>query len=270
MSTNRSLDVRRDNDTFKIPSVTIYDIDYAIFTFIQKVINPQITRNQELINVPIIFANGEKWKQIQKDGYLRDSNRQILVPVIIIKRTSITEDERFPKLKIGGSNSPIVYYPTSQKNNLHDLPRENNQKSYELYAAPIPTYVRVSYELMVWADINTHLNTIVESIVPHDAKPWGDSFKFVCNIQDYSFETTNNVGEDRVLKCTIPLIVDGYLQNEFDLKESVAQKAYSIKRIDFQTEECNEGFYIDYKPKIIAPAKSRLSRDILNSKDLDD
>lgn len=267
---NRSLDTRRDNDNFKIPSITIYDIDFAILSFLKNSISPQVERNGNVINVPVMFSNGEKWKQVQKDGILRDANSQILVPLILIKRNSITADDRFPTLKIGGENSPIIYYPVQQLNNQHDLARMNNDKSFELYAAPIPTYVRVSYELLVWADTTTHLNTIVESIIPHSKKPWGDQLQFVCNVQDYNFETVNNVGEDRALKCVIPLQVDGYLQNEYDLKESTVKKSYTIKRIDFKSEVEEEGFYIDYKPKIIAPANSRMIRDILNNTNKDE
>jgi hypothetical protein len=84
------------------------------------------------------------------------------------------------------------------------------------------------------------------------------------------FDITNNVGEDRVLKCTIPIMVDGYLQNQFDLKESTVQKRFTIKRVDFSSEETDEGFYVDYKPKILAPAKSRIWKDILNNPEEND
>jgi hypothetical protein len=94
--------------------------------------------------------------------------------------------------------------------------------------------------------------------------------QFVTSIQDYSFDITNNVGEDRVLKCTIPIMVDGYLQNQFDLKESTVQKRFTIKRVDFSSEETDEGFYVDYKPKILAPAKSRIWKDILNNPEEND
>lgn len=258
---NRAYDTRRDNDTFIVPSITIYDIDYAILFFLQNKITPQIEENGNLLNVPVIFANGEKWVQIQRQGYLRDSNRKIMAPLISIRRVSMVEDERFSKLRISndkdGANSLIIY-PIAQKNSQHDVPRENTQQSFDYYVSAIPTNVRVSYELILWADKVHQLNTIVESIVPNDNVPWGDVFQFVTKIQDYSFDITNNIGEDRIARCTIPIQVDGFLQPEFNLKESTVQKAHTLKRIVWKNEVEQENFTVDYIPKEIRPSQERL------------
>ena len=53
-SRNRSNDTRRDNDSFKTPSITLYDIDYAILYFLKEKINFQIEENGRMINVPVI------------------------------------------------------------------------------------------------------------------------------------------------------------------------------------------------------------------------
>lgn len=268
-SRNRAEDIRRDNDTFVVPSITIYDIDYAIYYFLKERIQPQIVQNDQVLNVPVIFANGEKWAQIQRQGYLRDNDKKIMVPLISIKRTNMVEDDRFAKLRISkykDSANSLIFYPVAQKNNLHDIPRENTNKSYEMYVTAIPTNIRVSYELVIWAETVEHLNKIVESIVPNDNVPWGDVFQFVTKIQDYSFDVTNNIGEDRAAKCTIPLLVDGMLQNEFDLKESNVQKAYTIKRVVFQNELEQENIIVDYEPKSIHPSETRLNKRSGHSK----
>lgn len=268
-SRNRAEDIRRDNDTFVVPSITIYDIDYAIYYFLKERIQPQIVQNDQVLNVPVIFANGEKWAQIQRQGYLRDNDKKIMVPLISIKRTNMVEDDRFAKLRISkykDSANSLLFYPVTQKNNQHDIPRENTNKSYEMYVTAIPTNIRVSYELVIWAETVEHLNKIVESIVPNDNVPWGDVFQFVTKIQDYSFDVTNNIGEDRAAKCTIPLLVDGMLQNEFDLKESNVQKAYTIKRVVFQNELEQENIIVDYEPKSIHPSETRLNKRAGHSK----
>lgn len=260
-SRNRALDVRRDNDLFVVPSITIYDIDYAILWFLKEKIQPQVEENGQLLNVPIIYAQGEKWAQIQRQGYLRDANGKVMTPLIMIKRVSMTEDERYPKLKISndrdGANS-IIMYPATQKNNQNDFPRENNNLSTEFYISQIPTFMRVSYELVLWASTTAMLNTIVESIIPNDTIPWGDSFQFVTKIMDYSFDTMNNIGEDRTVKCIMQLQVDGKLQAQYNLKESTVQKAYSIKRMVFGTDIDQTAFIVDYVPKEIKPSEERL------------
>ena len=266
---NRAFDTRRDNDTFIVPSITIYDIDYAILYFLQNRITPQIEENGVTVNVPIIFANGEKWVQIQRQGFLRDSNRKIMAPLISIRRISMVEDDRFSKLRISnnkdGANSLIIY-PVTQRSSEHDIPRANTQQSYEYYVSAIPTNVRVSYELILWADKVHQLNSIVESIVPNDNVPWGDVFQFVTKIQDYSFDITNNIGEDRIARCTIPIQVDAFLQPEFNLKESVVQKAHTLKRIVLKNEVEQENFIVDYLPKEIRPSEERLLQRTLNNK----
>lgn len=267
---NRAYDTRRDNDTFVVPSITIYDIDFAILYFLKNKIAPQIEENGSLVNVPVIFANGEKWVQIQRQGFLRDSNKKIMAPLISIRRVSMAEDDRFSKLRISnntdGANSLIIY-PAVQKNNQNDIPRSNNQQSYEYYVSAIPTNVRVNYELILWADKVHQLNSIVESIVPNDNVPWGDVFQFVTKIQDYSFDITNNIGEDRIARCTIPIQVDGFLQPEFNLKQSSIVKAHTIKRVVWTNEVEQENIIVDYIPKEIRPSTERLSkRHIVNDK----
>jgi len=265
---NRALDVRRDNDNVVIPSITLYDIDFAILYHLKEVIQPQVVENGNIITVPIKFADGELWAQIQRDGYLRDSNRNLILPLISIRRVSMQEDDRFPNLNVNATNeaNSMIVIPVIQKNNIHDLPRKNNMVSYELYVSQIPQRVRINYEIIIWAETITHLNTITETIIPNSSLPWGDSFKFVTKIEDYSFDVTNNTGEERAAKCTINLLVDGQLQNEFNYKESALQKSYSIKRVVFKNEVQEDNLIVDYLPKLIKPSESRLSRRILEQK----
>ena len=88
---NRAFETRRDNDIVKTPKITIEDVDFAIISFIRDVIKPQIVENGQTIDVPVMYANGEKWAQVQARGYMRDRKGKIMTPVISIRRTNITE-----------------------------------------------------------------------------------------------------------------------------------------------------------------------------------
>ena len=57
---NRADQVRRDTDTIKTPTCTIYDVDYAIISYLREVVHPQIEEDGLKIDVPIMYANGEK------------------------------------------------------------------------------------------------------------------------------------------------------------------------------------------------------------------
>ena len=57
---NRANQVRRDTDTIKTPSCTIYDVDYAIISYIRDIIQPRVEEDGSIITVPIQYASGEK------------------------------------------------------------------------------------------------------------------------------------------------------------------------------------------------------------------
>jgi len=56
---NRAYQVRRDDDVIKTPKCTIYDVDFALMSYIRDIIKPQIIENESIIDVPIMYANGE-------------------------------------------------------------------------------------------------------------------------------------------------------------------------------------------------------------------
>ena len=80
---------------------------------------------------------------------------------------------------------------------------------------------------------------------------------FTTTIGDYSFETINSTGEDRIVRCQVPLEVAGILQSEYEMKESTIRKAHTVKRVDFRNEVEQEEIYVDHKPKIIRMGGSR-------------
>ena len=97
---NRANQIRRDNDIIKTPKCTIEDVDFAILSYLQDVIKPQIMENNNIIDVPIMFANGEKWAQVQSKGYMRDRKGKIMTPVISVRKNSITERDTLKKLDV--------------------------------------------------------------------------------------------------------------------------------------------------------------------------
>ena len=101
---NRAEQVRRDDDVVKTPKRTVYDIDYAIKWFIENEIQPQVEHNGEIIPIPVIYANGEKWDSVRRLGYARDEKGKLQSPLIILKRNTLQERDQLKKLDI---NNPI-------------------------------------------------------------------------------------------------------------------------------------------------------------------
>ena len=83
---NRAYETRRDNDTFRTPAITLYDVDYAVMHYLKNTINAQVEQNDSMIYVPIVYASAEIWNQIQARGYMRDKQGKILAPYGTIRR----------------------------------------------------------------------------------------------------------------------------------------------------------------------------------------
>jgi glutaredoxin len=119
---NRAIQTRRDDDVIRTPKRTVYDIDYAIKWFIDNEIQPQIKFQQELIKVPVIFANGEKWDNVQRLGYLRDEKGMLQSPLIMLKRNSVQERDAFKTLDVNRpqAGNHIVYKSKYNERNRYE------------------------------------------------------------------------------------------------------------------------------------------------------
>ena len=237
---NRAEQVRRDDDNIKTPAVTIADCDFAILSYLQDVVQPKIIENATTIDVPIMFANGEKWVQIQSRGYMRDAKGKLMTPLISIRRSSVTERDNLKSLGVnenpGGMG--LVHSNKFTKSNMYDKfnVMQGTKPTREFFVSPIPEYVDVSYELMLWTQYTEQMNSLVEQLIPLSGFAWGTTWKFISFLQDVSFETINSTGEDRLIRATIPLNTKGILLAESELRKSNLQKQYAVKKITFANE----------------------------------
>jgi hypothetical protein len=238
---NRANEVRRDTDTVKTPSCNIYDIDYAIISYLREIIHPQVEEDGQLIDVPIMFANGEKWSMVQKHGYIRDTNGKLMTPLIFIKRNNIIERDSLKKLdaNINPSGNALVFKNKYTKINKYDRFNvlQGKKPASEYYISAIPEFIDVAYDLLIWTEYTEQLNLIIESIMPTGGFAWGTTWKFPTIIGDYGFETMNNTGEDRVVRATLPLTVHGTLLFQTELRAESFKKQYSVKKIVFHSEQ---------------------------------
>jgi hypothetical protein len=240
---NRASQIRRDDDVVRSQQRTVYDIDYAIKWFIDNDIRPQITADEQLITVPSIFANGEKWDNVRRLGYLRDEKGMLQSPIIMLKRNSVVERDSQRTLDVNrpqSANQLIYKSKYNERNRYEDelfpTPTNNKQPSEQIYVVDIPKYVTLEYELLIWCDFTEQLNELVDQILPYGRFSWGnDGNKFPASIGSISFETVNTVGEDRLVRATIPLTVQGTLLSAHENRISTIRKMYSIKKLSFDT-----------------------------------
>ena len=244
---NLSHHVRRDKDTDVIPEITLYDIDYAIIYHLSENLKLSVNEGGKLVPVPIMYADSEKWVQIRKRGYIRDSENRLIAPLLVIRRTSIDEDSRITLLNMNNYRATFKYYPYITMNMQYDtLNRQSDRKlSYEYYIIDAPQYVRVSYELVIWTYMIEEMNKILQVIKSVSNHLWGDYHTFRTVVTSITNNTVNNVGDDRVVTSNVSLEVDGQLREEFIYHEPTMRKAYSIKKIRFDGETEVNDIYID-------------------------
>lgn len=244
-STNKQVRVAAGQVNFKRDgivkniSTSLYDIDYAVKWHLETIVQPTVMEENSILTVPIIFANGEKWASVQKHGCLRDSQGKLLTPLIMIRRNSVSKREDIQDLKVLESpDSRITVERKYTKNNRYSrfaLTSAPIEKEY--YSVDIPKFVQVEYELICWTNNTVQLNEIVEQLLWFDGKAFGDSYKFITHIDTPSFENMNNVGEDRVVKATLPMRTKAHLLNAKGPNAPIMYKLNPVNRLIIGIEE---------------------------------
>ena len=236
---NRGNILSRSNDDVKNPSVTLMDIDTAIIFYFEKVIKPSVEDNGENVKVPIMYASPERWKAIQRDGFMRDKKRQTITPVIAYRRTSIEKDEMVPQDKLD-ANNPHMFYTFEKK--FSNVNRYDNfstqigilpQKEY--YNVTFPDYVTLNYDFIIWTSYIEQMNKIVERVVYSDGAYWGDPDKLRFRTSIDSFTDATEVADaERLVRTNFTVTLRGYLlpEGNFDHR-STTQKYITPKKVVF-------------------------------------
>lgn len=247
---NRAYEIRRDNDTFKSPKITPYDIDYAIMYWLQEVIAPTVQEDGNMVTIPLVYGHGEKWAQIQANGFLQDSNGVQMTPLMVLRRTSIIDNDYMAHLRVNSDPQKLIYAPQRSYSDPLDVfvKLQNSKKPIEYFVSVLPHFVDVEYELIIWTEYVEQMNHVVQDIIPTSGMNWGDTWAFVTEAESFEFETLNSENADRVVTCTIPLKTKGILMDDFEMKRASIQKAYTTKRVVWNDEKSTFPILVDIDP----------------------
>lgn len=233
----RDTQIRRDTDKVKTPSITLESVDTSILEYLRDEVRLSIDDNSKSLPVSIEYASQERWANIQAFGYLRDEHNKRMAPLVIIRRNSLAERSRLKKLDVNQAvdGNVMLYQPGFTKENRYNSFTLANglQKSKEIYAVNIPEFVDIEYELFIWTDFQTQMNSIIEQLMPTGGFAWGSQYKFITYLNSYSFDTVTGPGEDRLVRATIGMTVKGTLLMEHELHKDTIQKKFSPKKVDF-------------------------------------
>jgi hypothetical protein len=229
---NRGEQIKREGNEIG-KGVRLYDVDLAIAEHMIDTVVPSVEAFNEKIKVPVMYGNPERWTSVQKQGYLKDKNGMLQIPLIMFKRNSISRDDT-----MASSMNRHVSYPTVTKfSKKHKYDRfsamTGTTRPVEQYDVVMPDYVTVSYEVMIWTDFTEHMNKIVEAFQYATDEYWGDKNGFKFRVRIDNFDNTTEVGEgsQRIVRTTFTMAVNAYLLPEKFDNEPTHKKSLSAKKV---------------------------------------
>jgi hypothetical protein len=233
---NRGNQLKSNKGDFK-QSVSLFDIDYAMMSYLEDTVLPTLDDNGKALKIPVIYGNSERWNGARRQGVFRDIHGKIQLPLLMIRRTSIAKDEAMPMLKRHVSYQGVTKYSKDNRYDRFTLLGTTSKPKYEIYKIQMPEYVEVNYECMGWTNFTEQLNQVIEQL-NYTGQYWGDKDRFKFRTEVSEFNVVNEVGEgtERINRVEFNLNVKAYLLPEKFDEQSTIKKSMSTKKVVITTE----------------------------------
>jgi len=223
---------------------TLETVDTAMFEYIDEKVNIYATTNKGWKKVPVMWVSAERSYQIKNDKDLRDSKGVLKLPLITIQRTGTIKDadkkssifanvpRSYPE---GGTitiarrikqdkTADFANVMAKRKRGQINFPRKNKKVVYETVTVPLPTYVEMQYEIVIYAEYQQQINDMLTPFITRTGqinyfKIKKDGHMYESFI-DGGFSLDNNVSsldeDERLYQVTVPINVLGYLMGAGD------------------------------------------------------
>jgi len=244
---NESQTILPGIDLSKQYSITLKDIDTSIMSYIKNVIKPTVQEANERVKVTVMYGNEERWKAARKRGVLRDKNNSLILPLIILKRTSVEKSDVIPGYEhdIRRKYTEIVRNSGWSKDNRYSkfATQIGDIPVYENLVTSIPNFINITYEFVLWTNFIEQMNPLVESFMEYDKTYWGDkdTYRFISTLDSVSDASEMNQDGERFIKSTFSVTSKAYLlpeetNNIITGKMSQVQKRLTPSKVVFGTE----------------------------------
>jgi len=218
--------------------IVLKDLDTAVMTHVKNVMKLRVKDYGEMVEVPVMYANSERWAMARKKGYLRNNKGTVLLPLMLFKRTTTEFNEELPSYKHDLQHQHIEVVRSSQWSKDNQYSRFAIQTGMkpvqENIVTGVPQWVNTTYEFQVFTSYIEQMNKVVESFVQQSGTYWGDntSYRFLCNVDGGLNDATEmTVGQDRIIKTTFSVLLKGYLLPEALVNIVVNKKANAQKKL---------------------------------------
>tara|TARA_Y100000034_G_C6853813_1_gene387685 strand:- start:352 stop:1272 length:921 start_codon:yes stop_codon:yes gene_type:complete len=233
---------------------TLEIIDTALFEYIDNELDIHTKTNKGWKKSPVIWVSAERSFQIKNDKKLRDSNGNLILPLVTVERTSVTKDPAFKgvfqahqpqgkglKRTVVAAARRINQEKTSNFANADakrlsgDITRtdgiglnqsnsrkENKKIVTQTIMMPLPNYITIMYSVVLKAEYLQQINDMVQPFITKTGNINNffikkDGHKFEGFMQN-DFSQNNNVSnlgeEERTYETKLDIKILGYLMGE--------------------------------------------------------
>ena len=204
-------------------AITLKDIDTSIMGHIKDVMRPKIREANEIIKVPVLYGNEERWKAVRSRGVLRDKNGSLILPLIMFRRTDVAFDDSMPMSFDHDAKGQFIKVVRRNKWSSHNQydrfsVQQGIQPTRELMFTGMPDHVVCTYSIVMMTNYIEQMNILSDLFLEHIGTYFGDSteHKFLSSmdggISDASEMTADG---ERLIKSEFSLSIKAYVIPEF-------------------------------------------------------
>jgi len=240
---------------------TIENIDRSVLRYLTK-LNLFSDTNDGWRKVPIIWGTAERAYQVKHNKDVRDQQGMLKLPLISIRRTSLTKD--MPSKGVFQGTSPayndeqggslavgrMIYQDKTTKFANADAARLHNQSNYRRHnqkvvyrtvSAPMPVNVSVMYEITIRTEYQQQMNHLILPFITtpgtiNYVRLFDGEHRYEAFIQG-DMQNNDNLSDfssdERKFETKIQLKVIGYLIGEENNREkphyAIRENAVEIK-----------------------------------------
>ena len=226
-------------------AIGLKDIDTAIMGHVRNIMKPIVRESNEIIKVPVMYGNEERWKSIRNRGVLRDKNGTIILPVMVIKRTSLSMNPDMPVSfdnDVRGEFIKVVRASSWSKNNRYDRfsVLTGQRPVQEFIITGQPDFVICNYNIVMMTSYMEQMNDLNALWIEHLETYFGDqtSYRFLSSMPgDISNEIEMESDGERLIKNTFDMTIKAYMIPEFTDKvfgkTGEMMRTYNNKKVSF-------------------------------------
>lgn len=239
---NRAYEISERKDGDKDFTIGIKDVDEALMYYFNNHLKLSVVQNNSKVTVPVIYGTPENWKSVQLDGYYRDQNEKLMAPLLMFKRSSVTQN-RSLGYKLDGNqvhNVQLFRKGFTKRNVYSNFNILNNRVPETKYVvSATPDYVTVEYQCIVWTYFVEQMDKLIEQLNFASRSYWGDPnrFLFYSSIESFEDSITYDIGDNRAVRTNFNITLNGYLiPDSLNKKLATPGNAYGISRVIFGLE----------------------------------